>query len=480
MTETACPSAEIMDAFLHGSLEENERVQLVSHVAACVECREIVGVLGNDSNDGAQTQVALSLPPLELFTTPKVGEVFGGKWRLVRVLGEGGMGRVFEVTGEGDTRAALKVIRPERALHSEVLRRFMRERSMTNRIGHPAFVRVIDEGSTPAGVPYFVMDLAAGETLRQIVRTRGVFDEARAIAIGDQLLDAIAAAHATGILHRDLKPDNVVLDADGSMRILDLGIAKLQDSDGETPTMTGQMLGTPAYMPPEQARGIPSQVDERVDLFSIAATLVFLLTGKAVRPTAGTLFEAMTQPVAPVATLAPHVSPRLARVLDRALSFEKTNRYPSAFAMRAALLGETAPDVDESDLDPHPRAKAKASRPQRTRVVTWVVTATAILALGAGALGLHRRSTTLSPASSQPILSTHAPAADEAARVSSASEATEPRAEPRAPEKAAPPKPSEKHNATPRPPGGSRSRTAPQRAVSARNEGDYDWLEQRQ
>jgi serine/threonine-protein kinase len=347
----------VISAFVDGTLGLEAVRRIDEHVARCGSCRTVIAAL-SETDDASASKAAMTVEDVipdpgalrlaELVATGRIGQTIDDTWRLVRLLGTGGMGQVFEAVASDGRRVALKLLRPELAAHPEIVRRFVRERTASRRIDHRAFVPIIADGTTAEGAPYLVMELVDGQTLRATVKRDGPLPEARVRQIGAELLEAIAAAHAAGVLHRDVKPDNVAIDRDGALRILDFGIARISagDDDASTTvsaTVTGQMLGTPAYMPPEQARAIPSQIDERADVFATAATLVFLLTGKAARPATGTLFEAMTQPVPSVRTLAPEVSPALARVLDRALSFDKGDRFPSALAMRDALLG--APDV---------------------------------------------------------------------------------------------------------------------------------------
>lgn len=408
-----CPPAESLDAFLAGALDEGQRRAIDAHLAVCPDCREIIGALGLDSQATLATSREDPAPLSDLLAESRVGQRIG-PWRVLRLLGRGGMGHVFEVVREDvspERSAALKLLRPELAFHPEVTRRFLRERYAANRIAHRAFVKVIHDGTTDSGAPYFVMDLVRGETLGKRVRERGPFAEPEVVAIGAALLEAIAAAHASGVLHRDLKPENVTLEEDGSVRILDFGIAKMRDGDGEQSTVTGQMLGTPTYMPPEQARG--ADIDERVDVYAIGATLIYLLTGKPIRPVTGALFEAMTQPVSRASVLAPHVSGRLARVLDRALAFDKNDRYPSASAMRAALLGDVEEHTDTlASVAAHVSIGALANtipsqraRPSRGRWAAFVVIGVGACGIGGAAFwaGRHASATRPAPSSSKDV-----------------------------------------------------------------------------
>lgn len=429
----ACPDEERISAFVDGTISEVDRARIDAHVASCPDCRKIIGALGalgdGESDPGPTLSITsdeiVKVPLHDLLASVRVGEILDRKWRLLELLGAGGMGQVFAAENvETKARVALKVLRFELAAQKEIVRRFVRERYAANRIGHPAFVRVLEDGTTASGLPYFVMDLVDGVSLRARVKRDGAMSESEVTAIGDKLLAAISAAHEAGVLHRDIKPDNVALDSAGELRILDFGIAKLTSPDEESSaqgggtTITGQLLGTPTYMPPEQARGLPGEIDQRVDVFAVGATLFFLATGNGVRPTTGALFEAMTQPVPPVRTLAPTLSPKLARVLDRALAFDKHDRYPSAAAMRDALL-DTAVEVPSDRPDPLSRTVPTKRPPPAQRWPTpWIIGGVAVIAVaGAGLLFRQGSATPAAAAPSAQAAASSAPAPSTPARV---------------------------------------------------------------
>lgn len=342
----ACPADELLAAFAAGELGAEGREAVEEHIAGCRTCRIVIAAAADDETSATlhASEVRASMKPLtDILTVARSGEVLG-KWRLVELLGAGGMGQVYAAEHvESGRRVAIKILRPELSVDPSIVRRFVREPYTANRIDHPAFVHVVDDGTTPWGAPYFAMDLIDSPTLRAVVRKHGPIAEERVRRVGARILEAVAAAHDAGVLHRDLKPDNITLKDDDGVRILDLGIARLDrrdDSHGpaEHTTATGQMLGTPTYMPPEQARAIRSEIDERADVYAVGATLFFMATGTAVRSGDAALFEAMTKPVPPVRTFAPELSPAFANVLDRALAFDRNDRYASALEMRDALL----------------------------------------------------------------------------------------------------------------------------------------------
>jgi serine/threonine-protein kinase len=275
----------------------------------------------------------------------RVGCVLSGKWRLERVLGAGGMATVYAASHVNNGRAAaIKLLHPELAANADMRKRFAREGYIANKVGHPAAVAVLDDGvDDDDGSVYLVMDLLEGQSLNERARSApgGVLRESDVLFIADGVLDVLAAAHAEGIIHRDLKPDNVFVTAEGVVRVLDFGIARLVDRPNlEQATKTGLVIGTPAYMPPEQARGRSKLVDARSDLWSLGAILFTLLTARHVHDgetPSEALLKAMTAHAPPLASVVPDVSPAVAALVDRALAYEPNERWPDARAMQDAV-----------------------------------------------------------------------------------------------------------------------------------------------
>ena len=258
-----------------------------------------------------------------------------GPYRVLGLLGEGAMGRVFRA--ERDGRAvALKLLRREHLRSRLLLDRFFREARAVSRIRHPHIVEVIEVGEErgPEGLEraYCVMELLEGKTLGALFRERAL-DVARTVEIGQQVCEALEAAHATGVVHRDVKPDNIfVVPRKGEdwVKLLDFGIAKLLRVGPEMSRTPATVIGTPHYMAPEQASGAP--VDGRTDLYALGVVLYELLAGR--RP--GRIRGA-PEPLPAQTPGGEAISPALARPILASLAADPTNRPVSAAALRAAL-----------------------------------------------------------------------------------------------------------------------------------------------
>jgi eukaryotic-like serine/threonine-protein kinase len=315
----------------------------------------------------------------------RVGSVLKGKWRLERVIGVGGMATVFSATHRNQARVAIKMLHPEIALDAEVTTRFLREGYVANAVGHPGTVAVLDDDVSEDDVPFLVMELLEGETLESRWSRKGErLPATEVLPIVDQLLDVLAAAHDKGVVHRDLKPENLFLTADGRLKVLDFGIARLRElsQTSAATTRAGSLLGTPAFMAPEQARGRWDLVDDRTDIWAVGATLFTLLGGRFVHE-AETLQEqlvlAATRRAPPVASIVPELPAALANLVDRALAFDKAERFADARAMREALRQVMGSAISEIPLSlPRPSLRDHDDRtliapPEVTSAITGKV-----------------------------------------------------------------------------------------------------------
>jgi serine/threonine-protein kinase len=278
----------------------------------------------------------------------RVGSVINGKWQVDARIGQGGMSTVYAATHKNNgSRAALKILHADLAREPEIKSRFLREGYVGNQVRHPGVVEVIDDDVTEQGEVYLVVELLEGETLEAArVASNGRLPLDRVLKYSVQVLEALSAAHAAGVVHRDLKPDNLFLTTAGRVKILDFGLARLLEGvPGAETTRTGVMIGTPEFMAPEQATARRDEIDAQSDVWGLGATMYTLITGKHIHD-AGSIREhliaAATRRAPPIRDLAPYVPPAIAAVIDRATQFEKSDRFPDARSMLAALEGAQA------------------------------------------------------------------------------------------------------------------------------------------
>ncbi|HEU4406933.1 MAG TPA: protein kinase [Polyangiaceae bacterium] len=266
----------------------------------------------------------------------RVGSTLRGKWVLDRLLGVGGMAAVYAATHKIGRREAIKILHAEIADSRELVERFEQEAHAVNRLKHPGAVEVRDHDVTEDGEPFLVMELLEGESLGARLQREPV-PLGDALRYADELLDVLVAAHAAGIIHRDIKPDNLFLTREGRLKVLDFGIARMREgSPRAARTALGLPMGTPQYMPPEQVLG--SGVDHRADLYAVGATLFRLVAGRharQVQPGTPLLMKVLSEPAPPLCSVAPQVSTAVGLVVDRALALRPDDRYPDARTMQA-------------------------------------------------------------------------------------------------------------------------------------------------
>jgi len=274
----------------------------------------------------------------------RIGTTLNGKYVLEALLGVGGMAAVYRGRHRNGNRVAVKMLHGALSSNADIRERFLREGYVANKVEHRGAVRVLDDDVAEDGSVFLVMELLEGETVdARWARLERRLAPREVAEIAHQLLDVLSAAHEKGIVHRDIKPENLFLTSDGVLKVLDFGIARLRDplSQGSSAaTRTGRMLGTPAYMPPEQVLGRSREIDGQSDLWSVGATMFSLIAGRFVHEAdtvEALLVYAGSRPAPAVTSVAPHVPPAMASVVDRALQFEKGARWPTARAMEVAL-----------------------------------------------------------------------------------------------------------------------------------------------
>jgi tRNA A-37 threonylcarbamoyl transferase component Bud32 len=276
-----------------------------------------------------------------------------GNYRITRLLGEGGMGSVYLAEHPGlGRRAAVKVLDPSLARNDKMIERFFNEARAANAIGHRGIVEVSDFGILPSGAPYIVMEYLPGENLAARLKRVGQLSIVEAVAIADQVAAALGTAHAKGVIHRDLKPDNVFLTPDSHagleaepgevVKILDFGIAKLAQRPAhfdDVRTRAGALMGTPQYMSPEQCRDA-SDVDHRTDIYSLGIVLYEMLTGSP--PFSSSSWGELvhmhlgTNPPSP-RTMMPQIPEPLEQIVMKTLEKDPASRFQSMAELQRAL-----------------------------------------------------------------------------------------------------------------------------------------------
>ena len=282
------------------------------------------------------------------------GSVLGGRYEILQLLGEGGMGAVYKARDrEVDRLVALKVIRPELASQPEVLRRFKQELILARQITHKNVIRIFDLGEAD-GIKFISMDYIEGQDLRSVLREKGKLAPGEATAVMVQVCQALEAAHTEGVVHRDLKPQNIMIDSQGRATVMDFGIARSMELTGMT--QTGALLGTPDYMSPEQAKG--QEVDARSDLFTLGIIFYELLTGKTpyqADTVLGLLLKRTQERARPPIELDPAIPRYLNDVVVRCLEIDPQVRYQKAADIVA-------------DVEAHRRPQATALRLRLPRI----------------------------------------------------------------------------------------------------------------
>src|SRR6516165_84564 len=291
------------------------------------------GANGSDSSGTAEDWAAPKSVSGRVALTPRgtlgVGTRLGERYEILAVLGQGGMGAVYKARDqELDRVVALKVIRPELTTNPEILKRFKQELILARQVTHRNVIRIFDLGQAD-GLKFITMEFLEGQDLRVELTKRGKFSPEDAARIILQISRALEVAHGEGVVHRDLKPQNIMLDANGRAYVMDFGIARSAYLPGMT--QTGALIGTPEYMSPEQAKG--EKLDERSDLFSLGVIFYELLTGNSPyysdTPLA-TLWKRMQEKAKPLTEVDPTIPKEISDIVAKLLEIEPKDRFASA------------------------------------------------------------------------------------------------------------------------------------------------------
>lgn len=340
-----CIGAEQALRLIDGDLGDDEREHWLLHIDECAACRKYVSELTRVMLHGSTSGTAPPATAVDIELGSLASQVIGGTYRLERILGSGSMGVVYEARHERLPRAfAVKVLRRG---DEQARDRFRREARIAAELDHRNVARVVDYGVTPEGYAYLVMDRLEGESLAARIAKLGRLDVPSALGIAESIAAALDAAHARGVVHRDVKPSNVFLalesDDTETVKLLDFGVSKALDTI--TRTQGDVLIGTPQYMAPEQARGL-QDVDRRADVFALAAVIYHMLAGRP--PFEGdsleaVLYQIVHEPAPSLGRLVPDLPSELDAAVRRGMSKRAEDRYSSAGALVRGCRGSVQP-----------------------------------------------------------------------------------------------------------------------------------------
>jgi tetratricopeptide (TPR) repeat protein/predicted Ser/Thr protein kinase len=381
-----------------------------NNAAGTTRCASCGAELGSGSNDALQTDLGVTMPHVAetgwskatraerlatgIALSLDVGSVIAERYEILKLLGEGGMGAVYKAKdNELDRLVALKVIRPELAGHPSVLQRFKQELILARKITHRNVIRIFDLGVAD-GLRFITMEFVEGRDLSSALEGRKFAPE-EAVKILRQVCDALEAAHREGVVHRDLKPQNIMLEDGGRVLVMDFGLARSMEVTGLT--QAGAVMGTPAYMSPEQAKGVPA--DERSDIFSLGIIAYQMLTGvipfEAETALASMLLRTQGPPTPPV-QLEPTIPQLLSDVVLKSLATNPQDRYQTIAAFSKDLHDWQEGTLHEGIVTP-PMAMMADSKIGKWIAMTVATAALLMAGVYGGYRLLNRRAAPVAP-----------------------------------------------------------------------------------
>ena len=324
----------------------------------------------------------------------QIGAVLGGRYEILQLLGEGGMGAVYKAADrELDRFVALKVIRPELASNPSILARFKQELLLAHQVTHRNVIRIYDLGEAE-GVKFITMEFIEGQDLRALIREKKKFAPEEAVDVIQQVCQALNAAHGVGVIHRDLKPQNIMQDGSGRILVMDFGLARTLEGDGMT--QTGALVGTMEYMSPEQA--LAKDLDQRSDIFALGLILYEMLTGKqpfSAESALASLIKRTQERATPVSDIDAQIPGALSGIVSKCLERDLKQRYQNVSAILADLntwQDKRAAGTIKLDASVKPWGQT-LPWPRITGIVTALVLATTGYMLRDGFSGLAQHPT---------------------------------------------------------------------------------------
>jgi eukaryotic-like serine/threonine-protein kinase len=351
------------------------------------------------ASPSARSAWSSTTEPVAFTAALEPGRVLGNRYEILQILGEGGMGAVYKAMDrELERLVAIKVIRPELARYPDVLQRFKQELILARQVTHRNVIRIFDLGEAE-GIKFITMEYIEGRDLKSQIREKGKFESKAAVEIMAQVCRALEAAHSEGVIHRDLKPQNIMVDSQGKVSVMDFGIARSMDMGGGM-TQTGALVGTIEYMSPEQARG--ETLDARSDLFSLGIIFYEVLTGTSpfVAETAmASLYKRIKETPRPPIELSPQMPRVLNNVVLRCLETDREKRYASA----AEILNDL--EIWQGTRVGTVAAPAQARFPIQKLAGDWkwIASAAALLLLAAAGLWLRGKFASVGASQNSPV-----------------------------------------------------------------------------